>query len=497
MTARRSIRLELTLFIAALVLVITGGLSLLVLSAQEKSLKEELRLRGATIAGGIAGSIADFVLTDDRLSVASILTDGMKNKGVKFIIVTDENGIVKADDTIKKEGSVYGIPAADEVLATGDAGVTVYNDSEHGRIIHFTAPVIAKGKLKLGTVHAGISYSVVDDVLKAAYLRVVIISLGALLLGIIGAFLLSGAITKPVKQLAEGARIIGTGDLGYVISVKSGNELGELAESFNKMTSDLKAAQDSLVKKQRLERELEVAREIQLSLIPKDIAKVEGYEIAAYYNPAREVGGDYYDVIPFGGDKTGFVVGDVSGKGVPAAFIMTMARSIIHSEASPEFSSVDILKKLNATIYPDMRDGMFVTVFYGVLDHAKNEIDLASAGHNDTLVYRVKTGQVEKYNPKGFPIGMDSGQRFDKVVKSEKVKINKGDSVVMFTDGITEAMNGKNEEFGQEKMEDIIASSADLSAREAVDRIIKAVEKFAAGAEQSDDIAVIILKKIK
>ncbi len=495
--ARRSIRLELTLFIAALVLVITGGLSLLVLSAQEKSLKEELQLRGATIAGGVAGSIADPLLTDERLSMSSIIADGMKNKGVKFIIVTDEKGVVKADNTIKKEGSSYSVPEADEVLESGGSGVTVYNDREHGKIIHFTAPVIAKGRLKLGTVHAGISYAVVDDVLKAAYFRVVIISLGALLLGIIGAFLLSGEITKPVKKLAEGARIIGTGELGHIIEVKSGNELGELAESFNKMTSDLKAAQDSLVKKQRLERELEVAREIQLSLIPKDIAKVEGYEIAAYYNPAREVGGDYFDVIPFGGGKTGFVVGDVSGKGVPAAFIMTMARSIIHSEASPEFSSMDILKKLNATIYPDMRDGMFITVFYGVLDQAKNEIDLASAGHNDTIVFRAKQGQVEKYNPKGFPIGMDPGGRFDKVVKNEKVKINKGDSVVLFTDGITEAMNIKNEEFGQEKMEEIMASSSDFSAQETADRIIKAVENFAAGAEQSDDIALIVLKRIK
>lgn len=495
--AKRTIRFELTAFIAALVLVITVGLSLLVLSAQENSLKEELKLRGITIARGIAGSIADFMLTDDQLSMATIITDGMKNKGVKFILVTDEKGRVKADNSMELGGAAYAQPAALEVLESGDMGVTVYADKNYGKVIHFTAPVVAKGRLKLGTVHAGISYSVVDDVLKSAYLRVVVISIGALLLGILGAFLLSGEITKPVKKLAEGAKIIGTGELGYVIEVKSENELGELARSFNKMTGDLKAAQDSLVKQQRMERELEVAREIQMSLIPKDIAQVEGYEIASYYNPAKEVGGDYFDVIPFGEGKTGFVVGDVSGKGVPAAFIMTMARSIIHSESTPDLSSMDILKKLNSTIYPDMRDGMFITVFYGLLDLKKNEIDLASAGHNDTIVYREKGGTLEKYNPKGFPIGMDPGPRFDKVVKNEKVKIGKGDSVVLFTDGITEAMNKENKEFGQEKLEEIIAASAGKSAKETADRIIEEVYSFAAGAEQSDDIALIILKKIK
>jgi len=364
---------------------------------------------------------------------------------------------------------------------------------ESGKIMDFSSPVLAKGKLKLGVVHVGVSYSVVEDVLNKAKINVLVISIIAIALGILGAFFLGVGISRPINVLAEGAKIIGTGNLAHKIKVNSKNELGALAAVFNMMTADLKNAQEMMVKQQRMERELEVAKEIQLSLIPKDIAAIEGFEVGTFYSPAKEVSGDYYDVIPLGHDKFGFVVADVSGKGVPAALVMTMARSIIHSESDAELQSHVTLQQLNRILTPDLREGMFITVFYGILDAASGAVDMASAGHNDTYVCG-KNG-IEPHNPKGFPIGTDPGPRFDKVVKNDAFTLQKGEVLVAFTDGITEAMDPENNEYGDARFMDVIKSAYALPAAEIVDAIIKDVAKFARGAEQSDDISLLVIKR--
>jgi len=263
------------------------------------------------------------------------------------------------------------------------------------------------------------------------------------------------------------------------------------------MTVNLKKAQEIMIKQQRLERELEVAREIQLSLIPKDITKIPGYEISAFYKSAKEVGGDYYDVLAINKERFGFVMGDVSGKGVPAALIMTMARSILHSEALKNFDKPanETLKSLNSIIFKDIKDDMFITIFYGLLDITRNIIDIASAGHNDTLVFRAKSENVEPYNPKGFPIGTDPGPRFDKVIKHEEILFEKGDKLIIFTDGITEAMNKENKEYGDIRLLDVIKKSGNKNCKELLDAIIQDVHSFVNGAEQSDDIALLILER--
>lgn len=493
-----SIKTEITLFITALMVAVIGVLSYFVLQSQKQSLTNEVKLRGQSVAKNLAGSIADSLLTEDELSIARLMSDVMNNKGVQYALVADEKGRIKASNNLEQLGEAYREPEAMEELESGNTKIIVYQDEKAGKIIDFSAPVVAKGKIKLGSVRLGIAYSIIEDVLNAAYLKAGIISLVSIVFGIIGAFVLGAAITKPIGVLAGGAKTIGKGDLDHKITVNSKNELGELASVFNMMTLDLKKAQETAIKQQRLEKELEVAREIQLSLIPKNIAEIQGYEINAFYKSAKEVGGDYYDVIPLNKDKFGIVMGDVSGKGVPAALIMTMARSTLHSEAREAFDkpASETLKKLNSILAADIKDGMFVTIFYGILDIKKNTVNLASAGHNDTLVYRKKGGDVLPYNPKGFPLGTDPGPRFDKVIKSEDVLLEPGDKMIIFTDGITEAMNKLNEEFGDARLLEAIKGNGAKSGKDVLDAVIKKVEAFVNGADQSDDIAVVVLTRV-
>ncbi len=495
--ARTSIKWEISFFIVLFMIIVIGVLSFFILKAQKESLTNEVKLRGLSIAKNLANNISDFILTEDELSIARIISETMNNKGVEYAIIVDEKNTIKAHNNLEMLGTYYKEPANTKIIEEKPYKILFYIDDKGHKKIDFSAPVIAKGKIKLGTVHLGISYSLIEDVIKTAYIKVGIISAFAILFGIIGAFILGITITKPIGELANGARIVGTGNLDYKIKVKSNNELGELADIFNVMTINLKKAQEVMIKQQRLERELEVAREIQLSLIPKDIVKIPGYKINAFYKSAKEVGGDYYDILQINREKFGIVMGDVSGKGVPAALIMTMARSILHSVALKNFNEPanETLKELNSILYKDIKEDMFLTIFYGLLDINRNIIDIASAGHNDTLVFRKKTGLVEPYNPKGFPIGTDPGPRFDKVIKHEEILLEKSDIMVIYTDGITEAMNKENKEYGDGRLLEVIKNNGNKNSKDLLDAIISDVNNFVNGAEQSDDIALVVIER--
>lgn len=493
--ARTSIKWELSFFIVLLMVTVILVLSFFVLKAQKESLTNEVKLRGISIAKNLANSISDFILTEDELSIARIISETMNNKGVEYALVVDERNTIKAHNNIDIIGTSYKEPTNSIIMEEKPYRVLLYFDEKNNKKLDFSAPVVAKGKIKLGTVHLGISYALIDDVLKSAYIKIGIISILAVLSGIIGAFILGVTITKPIGELANGAKIVGTGNLNYKIKIKSNNELGDLADIFNMMTVNLKKAQEVMIKQQRLERELEVAKEIQLSLIPKDMLQIPGYEISAFYKAAKEVGGDYYDILQINKEKFSIVMGDVSGKGIPAALIMTMVRSILHSVAMKNFneSADETLKELNSIIFKDLKEDMFITIFYGILDISRNIIDIASAGHNDTLVFRKKTENVEPYNPKGFPIGTDPGPRFDKVIKHQEILLEKEDKLIIFTDGITEAMNKENNEYGDARLIEVIRNNGKRNCKELLDEIIQDVNKFVNGAEQSDDIALVVL----
>jgi len=493
--ARGSIKWEIAVFISVLITVVTAGISFLVLDTQKRSLTNEVKLRGLSIANNLASNVADFILTEDELSTASLLKAAMDNNGARYAFVADA-GVIKAHNNIDLNGSRYNEIKDFEIIEDPKYDIRLYRAENGEKVIDFKSAVLAKGKLNLGELHFGLSYGVIEKVLKEAFLNVLVIALIAVALGITGSIMLAMTITKPIGILAEGAKMIGAGRLEHQIKVKSRNEIGQLAAIFNMMTVDLKKAQEAAIKHNRLERELEVAREIQMSLIPKAMERIPGFEVAAYYEPAKEVGGDYYDLIALPDGRFGIVMGDVSGKGVPAAFMMTMARSILHSEAPAMPDPATAMKRLNKVIYPDMKDGMFITVFYAMLAPASGEVNMSSAGHNDTYVIRT-AGNIEKYNPKGFAIGMDPGARFDKKIESQAVSMQNGDSLIVFTDGITEAMNAKNEEYADERLEKVCAQNAGKSAQETVEAIIKDVKAFVSGAAQSDDIAVLVIKKIK
>lgn len=309
-------------------------------------------------------------------------------------------------------------------------------------------------------------------------------------------YFLSLMITDPIVALIRGVRALGRGDMEYQVDVKTGDELETLADSFNKMTTDLKIHVEELqcttAEKEGLLKELEIARGLQQRLLPQAAPSIAGLDIAAHNEPAREVGGDFYDFIPVTEDNWGFAIADVSGKGMPAAMFMGLSRTIVRASAAGDPAAADAIRQANELICRDSTSGMFVTLFYAVLDTRWKHLRYVNAGHNPPLLFRKGLEEVRQLKTGGIALGI--APHID--LREASIDLLPGDTLVMYTDGITEAINDRNELFGLERLVQTIRSNGTLSAKGLVEKIQDDVLRFAGGEPQFDDITLMVLKVI-
>lgn len=247
--------------------------------------------------------------------------------------------------------------------------------------------------------------------------------------------------------------------------------------------------------KRLLDSELRTASEFQRILLPDSAPKLAAFEIAASNEPAKVVSGDYFDYVEVDQDHLGVAIADVSGKGVPASLIMATCRSVLRAKAVEHLSPAEVLKVVNRQIFPDIREDMFITMAYLILNGQNDNVIMARAGHNPPLVYRHESGSVEEIGPVGMAVGIDSGGVFERILKDHEFLLGHGDVLLLYTDGVTEALNEKGEEFGEERMRDSLKRNASKSAQQVIDGLAREVKKFAGRKEQSDDITLIAIKK--
>lgn len=247
--------------------------------------------------------------------------------------------------------------------------------------------------------------------------------------------------------------------------------------------------------KKTLDRDLEIARDIQRILLPSTSPDVEGFEISGINIPARQVSGDYFDYIKIDPAHFGIVIADVSGKGIPASLIMAMCRSVLRSQAPTNDSPMDVLKKVNRQLFPDMKEDMFISMAYVILDHAQGTVSLARAGHDAPLLYSAATQAVTKINAPGMALGVDSGSVFDRLTRNFPVPLSTNDCLILYTDGITEALDGTGQEFGMERMVRAVQTGAPKGAPAIVKQLTEELRTFAGIQPQNDDITLIVIRK--
>ena len=250
----------------------------------------------------------------------------------------------------------------------------------------------------------------------------------------------------------------------------------------------------NITERERLQRELEIARDVQMSFLPKATPQIVKLDIASRCEPALEVGGDYYDFIQLDKHQLGIAIGDVSGKGTQAAFYMTLTKGFLKALAQNESSPARVLSKMNRLFYENVKRGIFISMVYGIFDTRKNTLTLARAGHNPVVMHRPHHKESQAIHSRGIAIGMEKGDVFDQTIQEITLPFQINDLFIFYTDGCTEAMNKHKEEFGEKRFTAIIEQNSNHNADEVLQRIFSEIKKFTGRQKQHDDMTVVVVK---
>ena len=339
---------------------------------------------------------------------------------------------------------------------------------------------------------------VMQKVFELSRIQLLLGGAGMLLLVLVSV-LIARTITHPIRELSAVTRVLALGDLDVALPrPRGGAEVVNLATSFAGMRDDLKRhiaeLQAATAARARIEGELKVAAGIQLSLVPKTFPPFperSDIDIFALLEPAREVGGDFYDFFLLEDRYLCFAVADVSDKGVPAALFMASTRSFLRAFLRDDRHPARVLAKLNAELETDNDACMFVTVFCGVLDLQTGECSYANGGHNSPYIARAATGAVEAVpRTAGVVLGIQTGVEFEEGV----LTLRAGDRLFLYTDGVTEAVDRQEQQFGEERLIAVLARTTDESAQRVAEEAREAVREFAGDVDQFDDITVLVVR---
>jgi sigma-B regulation protein RsbU (phosphoserine phosphatase) len=300
-------------------------------------------------------------------------------------------------------------------------------------------------------------------------------------------------IVVPLHGRTElvGALLVDGRTEDLLISQRRLNILNGIASQASTSIESVQLLAD-LAMRQVLEHELDLAREIQKSFLPECCPVVPGYQLAAAWRSARRVGGDFYDFMLLSNGNVGMAIADVADKGVPAALFMALSRTLVRATSMSGRMPADALRRTNTLIMSDARSDLFVTVFYGLLHPRSGSFTYANAGHNPPLWLNIRSGKIQRLHQHGMALGV-----IPEVPLSEHaIQIDPGDVLALYTDGVTEALNIDGEEFGVERLEQVMQANADYSADEIVAAIEAAVDEFVGNEPPFDDFTLVVMKRV-
>lgn len=308
--------------------------------------------------------------------------------------------------------------------------------------------------------------------------------------------MLQAAGVKMVIPLVSQGELVGLLNLGPRLSEQDYsaddrtllNDLSTQAAPALRVAQLVREKRTQDLERERIEQELRVARLIQQTLLPKEIPELPGWQISSYYQPAREVGGDFYDFLPFEDGRVGIVIGDVTDKGVPAALVMATTRSILRSTAHASISPGKVLEQTNDLLHPDIPPKMFVTCLYAILDPVSGRLEYANAGHD--LPHWRHNGEVTPLRATGMPLGLMPEMFYEE----KEVTLEAGDSVLFYSDGLVEAHNPQREMFGFPRLARLLAEKDHDTP--AIDYLLAELTEFTGeGWEQEDDVTLVTLRR--
>lgn len=497
---RFSIRVRFALYAIGLISALITVVWVFGNQVQQRAIREKFNERYRAITEQVASAAIDLILQGDDLALVNLVSSVKgSEEPLDYVLITDIEGTIVAHTETERLFSQYRPPRGVRTLNPRDTVQIFVYAGRGGRRYNDFAGVVRYNNSKLGEVHIGIpedKFEEVSDVVRQRR-RVAFIAMFVWSTTIIGVFAIGSTFIVPIRKLAdEISRISLTGQARELKLSSRNPEVSRIGEAFNEIMRNLRITQGQLTDQTRLRRELQLAQEIQNALLPKEVPVLKGFEIDAAYRAALEVGGDYYDFFEVDKNSIGIVVADVSGKGIGSSMVMTMIRTSMRLEARGNKRASFVLEKINEAAMGDIKKGMYVTMFYVILDSKKRSVNFASAGHNPMMLYRDDVKSVSFLNPGGIAVGIDLGdpEEFNKRIISEKLKLKKGDLLFIYTDGITEAMNEKREQYGETRLIEFIKKYHHLPASDFKMKLNDEISAFTKGYPQTDDITFVVLK---
>jgi len=450
--------------------------------------------------GELIGLLGATILLDTLNSIA--ISINIHGDGYGYI--TDHNSLLIAhmDESLRMklnlvESSAWGFKGLDEAgenMRSGQPGVTYFESPDGSKLVSLYHPIPNTPNWMLGVslYERDMDYPALSLMDEIIYLMAVIIVLVMALVAVI-----SCRISRPINLLQKGVQMVSSGNLDHTLDIRTGDEIELLADSFNKMTKDLKThisiIKQTVAEKERIKSELELAKKIQNSMLPRTFPPfpdIKSLDIYAVMEPAREVGGDFYDFFLIDNTKLCFSIGDVSGKGVGAALFMVITRTILKNQALLGNQLSEVFFRTNNMLCSDNEENMFVTVFMGILDIHSGELEYICAGHNPPLISLNRSAFT--YMTLGKSIVMGCFE--DIPYESAKITMKAGDILLLYTDGVTEAMNSEGELFNETRTQKAVNSMSHENMEGMVKDIKEQIDDFVLDAPASDDITMLALQ---
>ncbi|MEZ5360317.1 MAG: PP2C family protein-serine/threonine phosphatase [Candidatus Zixiibacteriota bacterium] len=493
---KKSIRLEFTLFVSVIILLlmfVTGYvLTQRFVESTTRNVVEKLLVQARSYSGPagkhiISANGPDALMLNnickklDRDN-ADVIWTGVTDKRREFLAHTDISQVVAQKSLPELQTDEYrDLLSAGEVFAA------------RGDTLLLIVP-ITENDLTVGYLGIASSNRQIIAAREASILSVVSITLIMILVGLPLTLLAVNHKLKPIKIITENLQAVNYDDINIDIPLRSSNEFGYLAETLHVMGDRLNTAQKDKLERERIQREFEIASEIQKNILPRTFPSGAKYDFSGYYSSAREVGGDYYDFIEIDADRIGFLVADVSGKSLPGMLVMLLTRDIVRQYARTGLEPEALMSKINGDLIGNIKRGMFVTMFYGILNARTGHFTFASAGHNPLAYYDARKDEVSLLKTKGFPLGMMPNNQFSKRIETGEIVLGANDWLIQYTDGINEAHNAAKEEFGMDRFLELIQRARQEQPETLIDRVIAGLTQFVADAEQYDDITLVAMK---
>jgi serine phosphatase RsbU (regulator of sigma subunit)/anti-sigma regulatory factor (Ser/Thr protein kinase) len=461
------------------------------------TLEDEIQRRLLLEARNLALTSSGVMLAPfPELTLLPIVNDLLDRHEIANAVVLDLEGRVQADPDSRKLGQPWAKPATLRKEPTRLALGTGEELSGDRATLVATVPILITGGRRIGTAIVGLRRSYLDRAVESARLRQLVLLVALLLVGVALTLAIVGHLLRPIGILREGLDRIGRGDLDTPLQVRDHTEFGLLAETVNRMAMRIKAAQRETLERDRLVREVELARRIQQSILPRARVKFGQIVACGAQRAAAEVGGDYFDILPLPRNRVGLAIADVSGKGLAGCLVMSMLSALIRALRGTYDSPARLLVELERNLVPALERGSFVTITYGVLDPATGTLRFASAGHTPALVFRAATGRVERRRSRSVPVGAVRNGALERMLHDEEVVLEPGDVLVQVTDGFSEAHHHRTEEqFGLDRIAEVVQANATRGAEEVIAALQQAVTEWSQTETPMDDETVLIVAR--